>query len=801
VTQIAGILLHVRFISIILIWDTMKKYFALLPALFFCAVYCLLMTTPAMAQITLAQNQKTSYVIALANDAIPAEKTAAEQLQKYLQQVTGATFSIQPETAVKPDAPQILVGAGQRVGVLLPRQAGSTPGSDGIVIQSVGQNLILSGDRPRGALYAVFQFLEDEIGCRWWTPTESTIPTKSTLIIQPQNLVYASPFSYREHYTTSVQSDPVFATIMRENGHFQTQSEEWGGHYNILGFVHTFNDLLPVKKYFADHPEWYPDPENGNLPCTANSKMPDDEQIDPDLSNPQVVEEVTKNALEWIEKNPQAGYISVSQNDNTGGYCRCSQCAALTAAEGSPSGPLIKFVNQVAAKIHQQYPDFLVETLAYNYSENPPKTIRPAQNVIVRLAPINTDYGHPINSDWNKATRDKVLAWADISPQLFIWNYVTNFNGNMLPHPNWDGLAKDLRFFADNKVTGIFQQGDNYTNGVGDFVQLRAWLIGKLMWNPNLDQSKLTDEFLQGYYGEAAPHLRQYLDLITKSFESKNVKLSTKNSDFSFFTLDVMNQSMQLFDKAENAVKADKVLTERVRRERLSLELARLYRFDSLQKIAADTNQILSGEPDPNRAMREFIASAKHFGVQKFTESESFEARIPSLLAMFTPKVELPKFAQEFPAGDVIDLQPEQFTLYQKGTLTNLEKDADTISGKAASMVGATNEWAIQASLGRALDSIGESKWHIYALARADVKVGETPGDVAFQSGIYDDANRQTIFRTDVPSRQVTGAKYQRIDLGSHVLNSGMLLWFAPLKDLAINKIYIERVILIREKP
>src|SRR5690606_12652108 len=158
----------------------------------------------------------------------------AEQLQKYLQQVTGAAFPIQPETAVAANAPQILIGAGERARVLLPAQDWSTLGSDGIVIKTVGNNLVLAGGRPRGTLYAVFQFLEDEVGCRWWTPTEHTIPTRSTLDVRPQNVTYVPPFSYREHYTSSVRQDPVFATTMRENGHHQTQTGEWGGHYDML---------------------------------------------------------------------------------------------------------------------------------------------------------------------------------------------------------------------------------------------------------------------------------------------------------------------------------------------------------------------------------------------------------------------------------------------------------------------------------------------------------------------------------------------------------------------------------------
>src|SRR4051812_20149800 len=58
-------------------------------------------------QLQLAVNGNSRYVIALARDAIPAENTAAQELQNYLQQVTGAKLAIRSEGAVPEAAPQI----------------------------------------------------------------------------------------------------------------------------------------------------------------------------------------------------------------------------------------------------------------------------------------------------------------------------------------------------------------------------------------------------------------------------------------------------------------------------------------------------------------------------------------------------------------------------------------------------------------------------------------------------------------------------------------------------------------------
>ena len=93
------------------------------------------------AALTLAQNGKSNYVIALAVDATPAEKTAARELSEYLEKISSAKFSVQSETTVTAAAPQILVGAGVRVKSLLLKQDWKTLGSDGIVIKTSGKNL------------------------------------------------------------------------------------------------------------------------------------------------------------------------------------------------------------------------------------------------------------------------------------------------------------------------------------------------------------------------------------------------------------------------------------------------------------------------------------------------------------------------------------------------------------------------------------------------------------------------------------------------------------------------------------
>jgi len=745
----------------------------------------------------LSRDGKALFDILVPDDAIPAERTAADQLQKYLNLVTGADFQIKQASEEALKSPYILVGAGEMTQEEMAADFEGL-GKDGILIKVSPGRIILSGGRPRGTLYAVFQFLEDSVGCRWWTPQEGFIPNKPTLVVGSQELRYVPKFSYREHFTTSSRYHPEFATTLRENGHHQKQGEDWGGHYEIIGFSHTFSELLPPERYFQDHPEWYTDAARGSLPCTKDSPLPEAQRTQLCLTNPEVLEELTKNALQWISKHPEAGYISISQNDYTA-FCQCTNCQKVAEREGSQAGPILEFVNAVAERIGKVYPDFWVETMAYTYSEKAPKNVRPASNVVIRLALAMADFGHPMDSRWNDPARELLLSWADISPHLFVWSYATNFKRAMFPHPNWSSLAADLRFFADHKVQGVFSQGDCYTGDVGDFPQLRAWLMGKLLWNPDLDQKALTTEFLDGYYGAAGPFLQEYLELVTDAFDAQKRGLNTNNQDFSFLTLDVVDRGRSLFQKARASVTKDQQLLDRVRREELSFTIGCIARDRALRAEAQKAGKNYPSPEEVDQQLTEFAETAKSFGLLLWGENISLEQGIADLRRVAAVQhVELPSFAKSLSSDQVIDFQPGMLTLAFPEVLTELRKDATSSGGEAVVMKTGSKAWLVQAQLGPYLDISGES-WRIYAVVRAEENGRPKSGNTAFEGGVFDDSDMKHVGRFVVNFGKLSRERYSTVDLGTYRLTPGMAIWFAPHGAEDAREILFDRILLVRE--
>ncbi len=152
-------------------------------------VYC---SKAAGASLVLASKDKTEYVITVPSAPAEPVRTVAKELQSYVQQVTGVELPIVADNGVSADARLIVVGPCKQLEQLMPQLDLDSVGHDGIVMKTVGDDLILAGQGPRGTLYAVYTFLEDVVGCRWWTSTESYVPKKPVLEVPELDIQYTS---------------------------------------------------------------------------------------------------------------------------------------------------------------------------------------------------------------------------------------------------------------------------------------------------------------------------------------------------------------------------------------------------------------------------------------------------------------------------------------------------------------------------------------------------------------------------------------------------------------------------------
>jgi len=525
-------------------------------------------------EVTISENGVAKAVIVIAEDAGEPEQHAAAELADFLEQITGAKFEIVNPPAAKQS--RLLVGSKAAKSAAADFSTEGL-GTDGIIIRTVGNDLILAGGHPRGTLYAVYTFLEDELGCRWWSSTGSTIPKKTTLKVGKLNIRYVPILEYREPFWFDA-FDGDWAVRNKSNGNRPRLDEKRGGKHTYEGFVHTFYPLIPPDKYFKEHPEWFSEIDGKRSYKRAQLC----------LTNEEMREELLKNLKTRLRANPAATIASVSQNDWRGN-CQCSRCAAIEKEEGSPAGLMLRFVNSVAADIEDEFPQVAISTLAYQYTRKPPIITKPRHNVIVRLCSIECSFCKPLADERNKEFRDDIVGWSKISNRLYIWDYTTNFRHHIMPHPNLRVLGPNVKFFAEHNVKGIFEQGAYTTNGA-EMAELRAWVLAKLLWDPTRDGQELIDEFIAGYYCLADPYIKAYLKLTHDAVEAGEDWLGCfEKHTAKFLSFETLSEGWAHLKAAEAAVKDNTDLLLRVQVAQLPVMYTFMMRWDEMrEKTKAD---------------------------------------------------------------------------------------------------------------------------------------------------------------------------------------------------------------------
>ncbi len=738
---------------------------------------------PALGNLTLVQNGASDYCIVVPDEATPVETTAAGELRDYLQKATGAELGIFTEKDAPGDKKQLLVGATAKTKRLLEPGLLDDLGYDGIVLKTAGDDVILAGHPVRGALYAVYTFLEDVAGVRWWTSSEETVPRVAALKVGPLDKVYAPRIRIRESFYRDMYNG-IFAARNKCNGNSNRAPAEYGGHERFAMFVHTFFPLLPPSKYFAEHPEWYS--------LIGEERRHERAQLC--LTNGAMREELTKNALAVLRNDPNAAIISISQNDWYGN-CQCEKCKAVEEEEGSPAGLMLRFVNRVAEDIEKEFPDVFVETLAYQYTRKPPKHARPRDNVIVRLCSIECCFSQPLaTGDHNVAFREDMEGWSEIAKKLYVWDYVTNFSSYMSPHPNLRVLAPNIRFFEKNNVVGLFEQGD-YHGNVGDFIRLRAWLLAKLMWDSSQDPEKLIDEFLTGYYGPAAPHLREYLDVINDAGDASGIHLGCFMSrTHSYLRAEDLEKGAAAFDKAVEAVKDDPVLATRVDRAKMSLDYVLLLRHKELERVAKAAGKEPFVPQNPKAAAEAFVARAEKYNLDRHAEHTPFSAYKDSFLRRFRDPAPVPEMCKDLPESAWVDINDNEMHIVHQGRWGDIVDDPKASDGKAVRMPGDHYEWATSFPVEDGMFPKGP--WRCYVVARCEATAEDGP---AMTMGLYDSKEKKGVAHKQVDVGAATG-DYHVYDLGTHELRSGMYFWMAPPKRPGeVQAVYVDRIFLIKE--
>ena len=465
---------------------------------FLVAALLLCLATHTHASDWLFLDGKSDYKIVISAYASTSEQTAAKELQQYIEQMSGALLPITND--LNTTGKRIIMGYNGRVKALTGAQM-LEKDDESFTYKTVGSDLLIWGGSQRGTMYGVFTFLERELGIHWLTPSCTVVPKYKGWKL-PRLNHSEKPFIGYRYSNYFVANNATWSAHTRENMKWGPTINEYGNIEAYYG-AHTMEWLVPTSEFYATHPEYF---------CLRDGKRYSGYgQLC--LSNPDVLEICKTRLAQRMRENPNYRIYSLSQNDNFL-FCQCDKCKAIEDQYGGHSGIIVWFVNQVADAVKQEFPDKFVGTFAYQYSRQPPTNIKPRENVVIRLCSIECCFAHPLDAGCpqNEKFMNDLKGWAELAPHLFIWDYIVDYAQYIAPWPNFQVLGPNIKVFGDNKAIGIFEEAQ-YQSAAAEFDEMKAWTVNQLLWNPSQDVDSLVSIFVKGYYGKAAPYIKEYYDL------------------------------------------------------------------------------------------------------------------------------------------------------------------------------------------------------------------------------------------------------------------------------------------------
>lgn len=566
----------------------------------------------------IAEYGESDFIIVAHQYADETIRYAASELQKYLLKATGAAVPYFSDRCPMRGA-EIRIGANVRNET----SAEKDIHDEGFVIRGVSEHITITGKTSRGVLYGVYRFLEIFCGYHCFTKDVETINKTDILEIELDEIKEEPAFDFRDAYFRNA-FDGEFSSKNRLNSGLCDLSKAKGGRVKWFNFHHSFCDLVPESKYFDAHPEYFSEIDGvrtrDSQLCLTNSDVL------------HIAEEILRN---WIKGNPECTVFSVAQNDNPL-RCQCQNCIAVENEEGSPAGPVISFVNKLADSIKDDYPDVLLHTFAYMYSLPAPKKAVARDNVIVRICSIDCRYNKPFEvlakeyPEGNEAVFVNALKeWKSHAKQLYVWDYATNFENYLQPFIHFDTLAENIRFFKRTGIKGLLEQGNFAYGGGASCDDLKAYIISKLLWNPDTDVHSEIHDFCRAVYGEiSGKYMEQYVYLMNNACSSASLSIY-QHPDAEYITDELVKKADDLFKKAIKCAESDEKC-KRIEREKLAI------RFLQLTRMETDA-------PDRAEMIEQFFKDVKSFGITEIMERTSLAVSKTSMLVS--------RYAKEFPVN------------------------------------------------------------------------------------------------------------------------------------------------------
>ncbi len=496
------------------------------------------------ADMQIVKNGKSDYVILTPAKAGPAEELAAQELAKYIEQMSGVKLEIRVEGADMPKKAIVLSDLHTLAGPYIDYDRPVV--GDEYRIWAEGQTINVLGARGRSVLYAVYDLL-DRMGCRFLSPSFShyqgsgeIIPKKKTLSLDLSTPIIEQPvLTFRKLYVEEGHSHNAenlaqlaewmpkarFNTLViptNYQGGDRVKWDNWreriapelqkrditievGGH----GYQNFLNAEMDNGKVFEQHPDWFGMDDSGQRTKVHGRVFC--------TSNLEAVKYLANNLIAYLKARPEIEIFDFWPPDGAK-WCACEKCKAL----GTPSNRQAILISQVKDLMVKARLSTRLETIAYAAAVTPPESAKLIPDLLLDFCPIGQCFEVQINDPSSDKNADYVKQLkglrAGFGGDISIYSYYRKYAWRSLPNIIPHYMQKDLQFYRTIPTQGISSYAEP-----GDWFayELNHYTLGNLAWNPDAGVDKIIAKFAEARYGsasKAAIHAYSVLEEIVRHY-------------------------------------------------------------------------------------------------------------------------------------------------------------------------------------------------------------------------------------------------------------------------------------------
>ena len=612
------------------------------------AFFCNASAEASGRPILLSEGGAARYTVVVPDNAEkPGFSFPVADMTNLLAKATGAVFPVVPYSAATKGR-RLFVG-------VVPK--GEAPMADGeYAVRVRGDDLYLFGGGAHGTRYAIYEFLENSVGFRFYDGRGGMkIPDGSDrLAVTPREVRRKYDFDVHSLNSWRHFVRPTSTVAMYRNGQDRNMKvflEKAGvtvppdDYRAFWPSDATLQHYLPRKasdskiKWISqlgdnlekDHPEYFTLEQDGRR--IFNHQYC--------LSNPEVRKLLTERVLGTIRRNPGYTHFDISAGDTPGRYCWCEGCMALERKYGTEAGPIVDFMLEFCPKAAAEFPGVQIMTLVYRkkQTQHPPKGIeRMPDNFTPHFAPIDDNFAKDWNHPTNKGTYEDLCAWGRLCRHMLLWYYPNPYGGAVTPPLG--NVGRLVRDTALSKAAGVTGQTHEHDVGVAEmigFTELQTFIGYHVFRDVSCDWRALADEFIDFEYGAAAGMMRKYwleLERLTDT-EDLDFVWNAPIAAYRHLTPERLVRWNADFDAMESLVASDATRLFNVKRVRINLDYAILCNYAKVKKsvpsFAASADEVANRiRATAKRIADELFPSGRDQGVKfvKGLEATLFRATV-----------------------------------------------------------------------------------------------------------------------------------------------------------------------------